>query len=400
MITIKILFIHNYYQQAGGEDKVVDEEMKLLHSKGHQVELFRRHNDEIHHMNALQKSMLSLNTIWSRSSYIELKRYMQIFHPDIVHFHNFFPLISPSAYAACQSLGIPVVQTLHNYRLLCPAGTFMRDGHVCSLCLDHSMVNSVRYSCYRNSRLQTIPVTAMIAFNRLMGTWQRGVDAYIVLTEFSKQKFIQSGIQSDKLHVKPNFISTHFQSNSQSSNNRNGILFVGRLSEEKGIHTLAKAWEEMFQEGNVQPLTIIGDGPEYEKLRKSLNHIPHVSLLGRQNSETVRYYMLRSKYVIVPSIIYEGFPMTIVEAYSTGTPVISSDIGSMAEIVESGRTGYHFEVGNSESLIQVVQQAMRMDDQQYEQMCDDIRSIFWSKYSSEVNYEQLMRIYGQLKLRS
>lgn len=356
----------------------------MLKEQGHEVILYKKSNHQIKSKTLINKLSLFVNTVWSISSYIEFHRFLKEHNPDIVHFHNFFPIISPSAYYACKKRNIPVVQTIHNYRLICPAATFLREGKVCEKCLHGSILNSVKYGCYRGSRLQTLPIATMITVHKLFSTWTDKVSHYIALTEFSKKKIAASSIPPEKITVKPNFLNNQEE---EICEKENYILYVGRLSYEKGIEILLNAWQQIKNDQNTQ-LLIIGDGPQFDKLRRENGN---AVFLGKQSSTNVIKYMQKAKYLIVPSIWYEGFPMTIIEAYSVGTPVICSKIGSLQEVVRDSYTGFHFQSSDVESLRHVLEKALSY--KQHRSLCVNSHDLFKSKYSKQLNYDILIRIY-------
>jgi exopolysaccharide biosynthesis WecB/TagA/CpsF family protein len=387
MQPIKIVHVHNYYQHAGGEDKVVGQEIELLRTMGHQVIPYRKHNDEIKRMSLGGKLLAPWRTIWSLRSYREMKRFLSLHKPDIVHFHNTFPLISPSAYYAAKKLGLPVVQTLHNYRLLCPAGAFFQNGAVCEKCAEQTLLHAVTKGCYRESRLQSAVVAAMLAVNRRIRTWERKVDRYIVLTEFARDKFVQNGLPADKIAVKANFT----QSSGEEAPKKAFFLYVGRLSREKGADTLIDNWRDMDPS---KQLIVIGDGPDELRLRRQARHMPNIVFLGNQDSSVVMQHMREARFLIVPSICYEGFPMTVIEAYSVGTPVLCNCIGSLAEIVEDGVTGFHYEVGDRTQLPAVIRKAE--EEGVYELLQRNVRFVYRTRYDKTLNASRLVQIYEQL----
>lgn len=383
------MMVHNKYQLSGGEDQVFQHESSLLESCGEEVLTYTVTNDEI---KPTLKSKLSVgaNAVWSYPEYKNFMVYLQANKPDVVHVHNFFPLISPSLYYACQRLNVPVVQTLHNYRMICPAATFLRNGDICEKCLSGSLLNSVRYACYRDSALQTIPVAAMIGVNKTLHTWKTKVNQYIALTEFAKQKFMESGIPEEKITVKPNFLSSVSEGRAQERGNY--LLFVGRLSKEKGLDVLLPAWKKL--EGFTDAkLIIIGNGPEKAKLKMEYGEKNNVIFTGKLSPSETMGYIKRARFLVVPSICYEGMPLTILEAYSAGTPVIVSNIGSLKEMVNDGSTGFLFEKGNSQSLFAVMKKAMLHKG--YEGMVQNAYKEFEEKYTADINYRQLIRIYNE-----
>ena len=387
---MKILLLHNRYQLVGGEDSVVQAEKALLETNGHKVTLLEISNDDI--ASVWQKANAAVSAIYSLPSKRLVSAEIAHFHPDLVHIHNFFPLLSPAVYDACQNAGVPVVQTLHNYRLGCPNAMLLRNGKVCEDCLGKMMpLPGILHSCYRSSRTQSAVVASMLAVHWLRGTWQERVDSYIVLTAFQKEKMVQAGLPREKIHVKPNYVL-----NPEAVSNVKMLgdyaLFVGRLSQEKGVATLIEAyWQHDFP----IPLKIVGDGPLREKLQADVQAAGlegAISFLGRQDKLVVFSLMQNARFLIFPSIWYETFGLTMVEAFACGLPVLASRLGSMAEIVEDGVTGLHFEAGNSADLADKMQWA----NQHPEEMIDmgkNARRAYETRYTPEDNYQQLMTIY-------
>ncbi|SPY20277.1 putative glycosyltransferase protein [Paenibacillus polymyxa] len=386
----KVLIIHNFYQQSGGEDKVVEQESAMLRSRGIETEHYYVHNDSIQSKGLANMAKLAVEAAWSFPEFKRIKELLLRVKPDVVHVHNFFPVISPSVYHACERLGVPVVQTLHNYRLICPAATFMRGNEVCEKCLHGTLLHSIRHGCYRGSQLQTIPVAAMIKFNELIGTWQHKVSRYIALTEFARDKFAESGIPLDRIAVKPNFIH-HQTAKAKYDPNDRYLLFVGRISAEKGVRNLLQAWSQLEDRGGLR-LVIIGDGPQKAELAAAYSQ-EDIRFLGKQDGDTVLDCMSRAMYVMVPSIWYEGFPMTIVESYSVGTPVLCSRIGALEEVVEDGVTGFHFQHDDLENIKTVIRRAVAYEN--YAAMRQKVAENYAAHYTEEVNVKQLLAIYSE-----
>ncbi|OBA08131.1 glycosyl transferase [Paenibacillus polymyxa] len=387
----KVLVIHNFYQQSGGEDKVVEQESAMLRSRGIETEHYYVHNDSIKSKGLANMAKLAVEATWSFPEFRRIKELLLRVKPDVVHVHNFFPVISPSVYHACERLGIPVVQTLHNYRLICPAATFMRGNEVCEKCLHGSLLHSIRHGCYRGSQLQTIPVAAMIKFNELIGTWQHKVSRYIALTQFARDKFAESGLPLDRIAVKPNFIHHHSVKAKYDPKDRY-LLFVGRISVEKGVRKLLQAWSQLENQDGLR-LVIIGDGPEKAELAAAYPQ-EDIRFLGQQDGDTVLNFMSRAMYVMVPSIWYEGFPMTIVESYSVGTPVLCSRIGALEEVVKDGVTGFHFQHDDLENIKTVIRHAVAYEN--YTAMRQRVAENYAAHYTEEVNVKQLLAIYSEV----
>ncbi len=363
-------------------------EKALLSQKGHDVYELTADNAAIDGTSRVQAAV---ETVWSRSFQRILDAKIDQVRPEIIHFHNTFMTISPAAYYTAHQRGIPVVQTLHNYRLICPAATFYRDGQICEACQGLTVpLPSIRHACYHHDRAATSVVAAMLTFHNLLRTWSSKVDRFVVLTQFAKQKFAESGLPADKLVVKPNFL----MDDPGTGQRRGGYaLFVGRLSEEKGVGTLLESWREVRD----LPLKVVGDGPLMPALRSMVQAygLTNVELLGQcSHDETVE--LMQAAYCLVfPSEWYEGLPMTIVEAFACGVPVIASKVGAMCELVADNETGIFFTAGDPTNLAKTVRQAWAAPDDM-ERMSRNARREFLTKYTAEHNYELLSLTYNGL----
>ncbi len=381
---MKILFVHNFYQQPGGEDQVFAQEADLLRSHGHEVVVYQASNDQVNGANGL---VLLSNTVWNKTVYQELLLLMQREQPDIVHVHNTFPVISPAVYYAANRAGIPVVKTLHNYRLLCPTATLFRDGHVCEDCVGKKIPwAGVIHGCYRGSRLATAASAAMLATHNYRQTWSKTVSAYIALTDFARGKFIQGGLPPANIAVKPNYLQ---MDPGLGDGKGNYALFVGRLTAEKGISTLLDAWQTL---GNELPLQIAGDGPLAPQVEQAVKTTSQLTWLKWLPRPEIIERMKHASVLILPSTWYEGFPMILAEAFAVGLPVIASNLGSMSTIVEPQRTGLHFEAGNASDLVDKVRW-FQTHAAQVASMRATARKEYETKYTAEVNYQLLMQIY-------
>ncbi len=382
---MRVLVAHNFYQQPGGEDQVFASEVQLLRRFGHEVTTFEADNDAIGSMGRLE---LLRNTLWNRKMGAAIGKAAAAHRAEVVHFHNTFPLISPAAYAAAHEAGAAVVQTLHNFRLLCPNALFFRDGKACELCLGKTFaLSGIRLKCYRGSRSASAAVAALAGAHRLLGTWRNSVDAYIALAEFARQKFIAGALPADRIFIKSNFLDPD---PGPGSGDGGYALFVGRLSEEKGISTLLSAWRDLPD----IPLKIIGDGPMADEVKGAAKENPQIEWLGRLPLEQVVEAIGRATVLVFPSNCYENFARVIVEAYAKGTPVIASRHGPMPDIVPDGKTGRLFMPGDAQDLARTVREIMA-DAGALATLRTNAREAYTSQYTGEANHEALMKIYRQ-----
>jgi glycosyltransferase involved in cell wall biosynthesis len=349
-----------------------------------------RSNKELASVSGLGRIAIVSQMLWSSDSRRDFAAVLDEEHPEIVHIHNTFMVISPSIYSACRERGIPVVQTLHNYRLLCPASNFYRDGRVCEECVEHGLLRSVRYGCYRHSREATAGVALMIAVHRQLNTWRECVTCFITLTEFARQRFIAAGFPSNKFVVKPNFVDPD---PGERSGSGEYAVYVGRLAEDKGLGVLLDAWKRV---GGQYPLQIVGDGPERAMLEArvrdwGLSGITFRGLLSRADAIAA---VKNARFTVVPSTWYETFGMCIAESFACGTPVVCSRLGAMAEIVTDRCDGLHFTPGDAEDLASKVKWAWRHPEELAE-MGRAGRRKYERDYTAEKNYSLLMGIYEQ-----
>ena len=379
----KVLIVHNYYQIPGGEDTVVSNEKKLLENHGHEVVLYTRHNSELKSFSKLQKLLLPLSTVFSFKTYREVKALIKKEKIDIVHVHNTLNLVSPSVYYAGFHCKVPVVQTIHNFRLLCPGATFFRDGHICEDCVSKGLSCAVKHKCYRGSRLQTLACVISTGIHRMLGIY--GKLYYICLTEFNKEKILQlAQIKNEKVFVKPNFVE-NTEKVVPYKERKNQFIYAGRLDELKGVDLLLKAWQRFSKEN--YNLVICGTGPMEDWCRDYIekHQLKNVELKGFVENKEAKHMIGQSKTLILPTRWYEGFPMTIVESYSVGTPVISSDLGNAGSLVVHGRSGWKFQTDSVEALVAALNEAAAA--------VEGPEQEFIEKYSVESNYEQLRNIY-------
>ena len=382
---MNIITVHNYYQQRGGEDRVFSSESRLLERRGHNVFRYTMHNDLIANMNGFK---LAISTIWNQRAASSLKYLVEQHKPQVIHFHNTFPLISPGSYYVKNNTKPVIIQTIHNFRILCAGALFLQKGKVCERC----MLKTVPWAgavnaCYRESFMYSAVTVVMMTIHQLLKTWQKKIDRFIALTEFAKEKFIQGGIHPSKIEVKPNFVYPDPGFNKEKDKY---ALFVGRLSNEKGIITLLNAWK------NFRPilLKIAGSGPLEDKIKKIVirDKLHNVEIIGQLNQSNCINLMKRARFLLFPSECYEVFGNIIVEAFACGLPVIASKLGSMAEIVENGVTGLHFEAGNPIDLAVKIKWLIDHPNE-CRQMGNNARKVFLDKYTAEKNYETLIDIY-------
>lgn len=383
---MRIYSVHNEYQIRGGEEECQKAENELLQSMGHHVDTYNQHNNRIAELGKLKAT---INTVWSSESYQAVKSQIREAKYDVMHVHNFFPLISPSIYYAAASEKVPIVQTLHNYRLLCPNGLFFREGRVCEDCLGKSIpLPGIQNGCYRESKATSAVVAAMLTIHHQMQTWSKMVDCYIALTEFARQKFIEGGLPAEKIVVKPNFIPDPGVGEGKGGY----ALYVGRLSVEKGLDTLLAAWQLI---GGKMPLKIIGDGQLASNVEQAVKQLSNVEWLGRKPLAEVYSLIGDATVLIFPSKWYETFGRVAIEAFAKGTPVIAANIGAIAELIDDGRTGIHFRPGDAQNLAQKIEWVMSHPRELAQMRCE-ARAEFEQKFTAKENYKQLINIYKQV----
>ena len=376
---MKILVAHNAYQRRGGEDAVVDSELQLLRDHGHEVHAYQRHNDELGDLN---HARAAAGTLWSRRTTRELRELLGDLRPDVLHAHNTFPLISPSLYWAAAKAGVPVVQTVHNYRLACPQAMFLRDGRICEDCLGHVPWRAVQHACYRGSRSQTAVMVGMLQLHRALGTWQHKVARWIALSTFSRDKLVAAGLPAARIVVEGHAVDAV----PEAAEPRRGLLFVGRLSPEKGIGVLARA---LALSSDLE-IDVIGDGPERARLAGQ----PGVRLHGELPPPLVRRAMQRARALVLPSIVYEQFPRTLVEAFAAGLPVIASDLGALGELVQDGRSGLLFAAGDPRALAGRMRWALTHGDE-LAVLGEGARQVHAERHTPQRHHAALLRIYDE-----
>lgn len=389
---MKTLLVHNHYSSAipSGENQVLITERSLLVKNHHVVEEFFRSNDEIKHSGIKGKITAALSTPWNPNMAAAVRKQVEQGRPDVVHVHNTFPLLSPAIFHAIGNRAARVL-TLHNYRLFCPAAIPMRDGTVCTACLDkRSPMPSMIHGCYRDSRIATLPLALSVGLHRALGTWTTQVDAFICLSEFQRELMIKAGLPQEKVHVKPNFYPGN-PSVVPWAERKPYVVFVGRLTAEKGVINLLRAWQAWGAEA--PELRLVGAGELRPELERMADGLP-VSFLGQLPAEKAQDEIANARLQILPSEWFEGFPMVVREAFAFGTPAAVSNIGPLPSIVEHGKSGIVFQPANPKSLLQQVRTAWETPGL-LERLGWGARAEFENKYTEEANYATLMEIYRQ-----
>ena len=383
---MRILIIHNYYKQAGGEDVVFRNEADLLRNNGHNVEQLSFSNDVM--SEGVGSFFKIFRLIYNSSSARILKKRIRSFKPDIIHVHNTFVVASPAIYFVAKKFKIPVVQTLHNYRLICPGAILYHNGKIYEDSIKSIFpLKSIFRGVYRNSIPQTAMMSTITGFHKILGTWRSKIDTYIALSEFAKEKYLNSSlnVSEQKIVVKPNFtFDAGFDNNKEDY-----FIFVGRLNEEKGIKTVVKAFENTHFK-----LKIIGSGDLDQFVKNSANENKNISYLGFKDHDTITTQLKKARGLIFASSLYETFGLAIIEAFSCATPVLVSSLGGHSQMVEEGETGYHFKVNDSDDLKEKL--SFFDDEVHLLDLSKNARRVFEEKYSPDVNYKQLIEVYQRL----
>jgi glycosyltransferase involved in cell wall biosynthesis len=385
---MKILMLHNRYLVPGGEDQSTAAEANLLQQQGCVVELLEEDNRRVEQ---LGNARTAIRTIWSSESFQRIYDKLRTGKFDVLHVQNFFPLWSPSVYYAAAKCNVPVVQTLRNYRLMCVNAVFFRDSHVCEDCLGKRFAwPGILHACYRGSRAGSAVVAGMNGIHHVAGTWRKKIHVYVALTEFARDEYIAGGFPAEKIVVKPNFV---YPSPQPGPGQGGYALFVGRLSPEKGIATLLKAWQAA---SHVLPLKIVGDGPSSDIVEVAARENSVIEYLGRRPSDEVAQLMARAEFLVFPTECYEGMPRTVIESFAVGTPVVASNIGSTAAMIVSGENGFHFTPGSVPELRQRLEWCSQNLDQ-LRAMRAKARQSFEDRYTGAANARMLLAIYERAR---
>jgi glycosyltransferase involved in cell wall biosynthesis len=383
---MNILLVHDRYKWKGGEDAVVDAEAALLERHGHTVVRYEASNEAIAADGVGSRVQTAMRSIWNHQRYRQLRGLIRRHQIAVMHCHNTFPLVSPAAYYAAAAEHVPVVQTLHNYRLVCVNAQLFRNGGPCEACVGHSPLLGVIHACYRGSRLASAAVGAMLVAHRLASTWRRHVDRYIVLTDFARRLFVSAGLPADRVTIKPNFVDPDPGLGQHAGEY---ALFVGRLSLEKGVAILIDAWRQL---GGTVPLRIVGDGPLRPLVEGACHESPGMTYMGSRSTADVLELMKQATFLVLPSLWYEGFPLVLIEAFSTGLPAVVSAHQSLIETIAGGELGWCAASGNAEDLATVVRKAWSSRNEVAARGLA-AREAFLKKYSADANYVSLLGIY-------
>jgi glycosyltransferase involved in cell wall biosynthesis len=380
---MKILQVHNFYRQAGGEDRVAAAEQALLSGNGHEVFQYTVSNDAVSKMHSIA---LGVKTVWNGTTYREVRRFIAEKSIDIMHVHNTLPLISPAVYYAAAAQNVPVVQTLHNYRFLCPAATFYRQGEICELCLRKAIAYpAVLHGCYRGSIVASAAVCAMLAAHGFAGTYRRNIHAYIALTEFARSKFCEGGLPAERILVKPNFLLD----DPGAGNGQGGYaLFAGRLTREKGVAAMLDAWAACPR---ALPLKIAGDGPMRRLVAERAAALANVEYLGPCERARLLALLKDATFLMFPSRWYEGMPMVLLEALACGTPVVAFALGSLNDLIVNGENGFKLPLEGTDDLVHLL-----MDQELPQKMASlraGARAHFERHFTAQANYQLLNDIY-------
>lgn len=392
---MRVLLVHNFHRshKPSGEDVAYRRERDLLQASPVELHTYERSNDESAEYGLMDYLRVARKMPFDRAVYDDFLAALRRVRPDVVHVHNTFPLLTSAVFKACSDHGTPVVLTLHNYYLFCAAGTCMRDGAVCRLCMEtRNPLHGVRFGCYNGSRLATVPVWNMIRQNWLQGYWRTHIDGFIALTAFGKRIFVEAGLPDERIYVKPHYVPEPSVPEAGSGDGSGYLLFVGRLSPEKGIDTLIEAARRIDV-----PVKIAGTGPEGARVARAVADLPHVELLGQITHEQAYDLMRRSLGLVFPSVGIETFGLSVVESFACSAPVVATDLGSMPELVAHGENGLLFEAGNAGALVDAVQRLRRPGER--DRMGQAARQTYERRFTAQQNLDLLLSIYESVIAR-
>ena len=382
---MNILVVHNYYKIRAGEDTVFNNEVKLLREHGHNVITYTRDNCELDSLPIIKKCLLPFTTLFSIKTYAEIRKIIKDNRIDIIHVHNNICLISPSVFYAGFNMKVPVIQTIHHFRMNCPAATLFRDGHICEECIERNEFHGVKYKCYKNSYSNTFAVALMNELHKIIGTYRKM--NFICLTDFNKDKLLEINkrkkyISPSKVYIKPNFSPFSYRYLSYEKRKKQ-IIYAGRLYSTKGIQILFESWKRISQ----YDLVVFGTGPVEDWCKDFIkkNNISNIQMMGVVKNIDLMEHIAESKALILPTQWYEGFPMVLVESFSCGTPVLGSQLGNVGSIIKEGINGFHFDQNSVDSIVEAVN---KLHD-----ICESTKKTSEELYSLEANYKMLIDIY-------
>lgn len=389
---MRVLLVHNRYRSSvpGGEDRVVDQECAALLAEGHSVERFERSNDEIRLASLADKALVGGRVLWSEKTRRSLGAQLHSFSPEVVHVHNTFPLLSPSILHACRAARVPVVATVHHYRMVCPSGDLFRDGAICHDCVARLPLPAVRHGCYHDSRLATMPlVLSSIAHAR---AWRKFVSAYIFLSRAQREIFSATGLPPDRMFVKPNFIP---DPPGVTAPRGSFVVFVGRFVEAKGVSLLMKAWEIFAsrESSTTMELTLVGTGPLRPRVEAWAASQASVRVLGPLSHEECASVMAGARAVVVPSLWEETFGLVAVEAMAAAVAPIASYRGSLPEMITHGSDGVLFDPADPTALAEVLGD-IAANPSKYEAYGQRARETYCRRFGQKGNIDELLKIYN------
>lgn len=385
---MKILQVHNFYRTPGGECGVVKAEKKLLESHSHAVAQFSADSNTLDEMTFFEKAAAYLQIPYNVRIARRLESFVSEFEPDIAHVHNVFPMLSPAVYAALKRHSIPVVQTIHNYRFLCPNGLFYVKGKVCEGCQEKSYFEAVMNRCMHGSIATSALYAGAIAWGWHGGTFHSCVDQYIALNAFAANKLAAGGVSKKKIRICGNFVSDFAEAPAKK---QSYALYLGRLSAEKGLPTLLAAARLVPE----LPLKIAGTGPLEDDLRRVVAEpgMGHIQVIGHVAGEAKRCLIAEALCTVVPSEWYENFPLSVVESLALGTLVIASRIGGLPELVEHDHTGLLFPPGDTTALAECLSRMSRREPD-LRGMASNALAMARERFSPQRHLDQLLDIYN------
>ena len=385
-----VLIVHNQYQLAGGEDTVSENEGRLLQEHGHKVCFYLRNNTEIQSMNPFQKALSALGTVFSIKSYREIRKLIRDNRIEVVHVHNTVPLVSCSVYYAAKAEGCTLVQSIHNFRMVCPSGLMIRSGQVCDDCIKKGLACAVKHGCYKNSKLYSLLLAGSMAVHRKLGSYKK-VDGFLVTTDFNR-RMLETFIPPDKIFLKPYYSDS--ATRSPEGKKREYYIYISRLEHLKGIQIALAAFKEMPE----KKLLVLGVGPDEEESHNFVqdHEMKNVEFLGFKSKGEMVDLLYHAKALIFPTQWYEGFPMTIVESLAVGTPIIGSNIGNVGTIVKDGVNGLLFQYDDPSDLVKKVQYLDEHPDMA-RQLETGAQQAFLDSHTPDAIYELTEKIYTTLR---